>query len=309
MRDTTAVRAHLPSSTCHLPMPGSVISLGLTKTMAELLLYGVYLTLFAAVVYLFRTGNQRSRPLLLQVGVGVQFLAITAHLITAVVQAYSCLAKPDGGVAIELCFLDLDAPVVVANTALFVLTSLVTDILVIQRLSVTWTHPLTVLIFPAFCLLVQVAGGVGVVITFSSATLFSLSNGWVTTTLVASLLISLYGSGMIYWKISRAARQFNVLEGSISTAGRLVTTLAIMIESAGIQTSATFALLLAFESGVEGAALMQAIGPVMFGLSTVLIHARVGLGWAKQAHGSTSPVGDRYSSSAGQHAESISMSP
>ncbi|KAF7361541.1 hypothetical protein MSAN_01187700 [Mycena sanguinolenta] len=291
-------------------MPESIISLGLTKTMAELLFYGVYLTLFAAVVYLFRSGNHRPPPLLLQFGIGVQFLAITAHLITAVVQAYSCLAKPNTILAVELCFLDLDAPVVVASTALFVLTSLVTDILVIQRLSVTWTHRLTVLIFPVFCLLVQAAGGVGVVITFSSATLFSLSNGWVTTTLVASLLISLYSSGMIYWKISRTARQFNVLEeGSISAASRLVTTLAIMIESAGIQTSATFALLLAFESGVGGAALMQAIGPVMFGLSTVLIHARVGLGWAKQAHGSTSTAGERYSFSAGQRTESIPMSP
>ncbi|KAF7328725.1 hypothetical protein MVEN_02501100 [Mycena venus] len=287
------------NSACLLPPPSipmaSVISVGLTKTIAELLLYGVYLVLFFAVVYLFRGRflASKHRPVLLELGILFQFLTITAHLIASVVEAYSCLANTESVATAKICFLKLDGPSAVANTALFVIASLITDILVIHRQSVIWRHNWKAVAFPLFFLFAQGVGGVGVLVTLASetegrVTLLSLSNAWVTTTLVASLVISLYCSGMIYWKISRIARQFNMLEGSISGGSRLMTVVAIIIESAGIQTSITVALLIAFENEFNGAAVMEGIGPAMFGISTVLIHGRVGLGWARQDHESTS---------------------
>ncbi|KAJ7787115.1 hypothetical protein B0H14DRAFT_2629728 [Mycena olivaceomarginata] len=228
----------------------------------------------------------KSRPLLLELGIVVQFLFIAAHLITSIVEMYSCLQS-----TVKTCFGSLDSPAAVANLALFVLTSLVTDVLVIQRLSVIWTHDRTVVYFPVFLLLVQAVGGVGVVVTLfisgkeGRATLLSLSNGWLTTTLVASLL---FAAGMIYWRISRMVRwqASNSAAGDASGSGRLTSALAMMIESAAIQTWITALLLIFFESGLNAAAVLTGIGPAMFGISTVLIHARVGLGWAKRAHDS-----------------------
>ncbi|KAJ7328932.1 hypothetical protein DFH08DRAFT_1023515 [Mycena albidolilacea] len=271
----------------------SVVSTALTKAVSELLLCGIYLVLFVVVIYFFRSGfmASKSRPLLLELGIVVQFLFIAAHLITSIVEMDSCLQS-----TVKTCFGSLDSSAAVANLAFFVLTSLITDMLVIQRLSVIWTHNRTVVYFPVFLLLVQAVGGVGVVVTVfisgkeGRATLLSLSNGWLTTTLVASLLISVYSSGMIYWRISRMVRwqASNSAAGDASGSGRLTSALAMMIESAAIQTWITALLLVFFESGLNAATVFTGIGPAMFGILTVLIHARVGLGWAKQAHDSTS---------------------
>jgi hypothetical protein len=61
-------------------MLSDAVSIDLTKTLAELALYGVYLVLFAAVIYLFQCGFMVSnkRPLLLELGIVVQFFTITA---------------------------------------------------------------------------------------------------------------------------------------------------------------------------------------------------------------------------------------
>ncbi|KAF7328721.1 hypothetical protein MVEN_02500700 [Mycena venus] len=273
----------------------SVISLALTKAVLELLLCGMYFVLFIAVMYFFRSGFMayKNRPLLLELGIVVQFLIIVAHLTTSIVAMYLCLQETGGGATTETCFGRLNSGAAVANLALFVLASLVTDMLVIQRLWVIWTHRRQIIAFPILLLLVQAAGGVGILVTLGSenesrATLLSLSNGWVTTTLVASLLISVYSSCMIYWRISRMVRQSNELSGEVGGGGRLMSALAIMIESAGIQTWVTVLLLICFDSGLSAATILTGIGPAIFGISTVLIHARVGLGWAKQAHESIS---------------------
>ncbi|KAJ6558314.1 hypothetical protein B0H19DRAFT_1261837 [Mycena capillaripes] len=273
----------------------SAISIGLTKTLSELLLYGIYLVLFAAVVYLFHRDAMLSkhRPPLLEFGIVVQFLVVTAHLIASIVEAYFCLNNAGGGVPAQICFLNTATPVAVANIAFFILTSIITDILVIHRLYVIWTRSRKVIVAPLVLLLVQAVGGSGVVVTLASGrgehkTVLSLSNAWAATTLVASLVISVYSSGMIFWKISRIASQFETLEGQISGGGRLMSAVAIIIESAGIQTSVTITLLIVFESGFEAADVLTGIGPAVFGISTVLIHARVGLGWATQQRDSMS---------------------
>jgi hypothetical protein len=63
-----------------ISMLSDAVSIDLTKTLAELALYGVYLVLFAAVIYFFRCGFMvsKKRPLLLELGIVVQFLTITA---------------------------------------------------------------------------------------------------------------------------------------------------------------------------------------------------------------------------------------
>ncbi|KAJ7853668.1 hypothetical protein B0H14DRAFT_3653635 [Mycena olivaceomarginata] len=270
----------------------SVVSTALTKAVSELLLCGIYLVLFVVVIYFFRSGfmASKSRPLLLELGIVVQFLFIAAHLNTSIVEMYSCLQS-----TVKTCFGSLDSPAAVANLALFVLTSLVTDMLVIQRLSVIWTHNRTVVYFPVFLLLVQAVGGVGVVVTLfisgkkGRATLLSPPNGRPTTTPVASLLRPIQPRAM---RAAAAASRYvpSLPPLSLPNTKHPIpqSALAMMIESAAIQTWITALLLVFFESGLNAATVLTGIGPAMFGISTVLIHARVGLGWAKRAHDSAS---------------------
>ncbi|KAJ6621849.1 hypothetical protein B0H10DRAFT_2016068 [Mycena sp. CBHHK59/15] len=170
----------------------SPLATGLTKAFLELSLYGLYVVLFTAVIYLFRHGfiASKNRPVLLELTLVVQFIIITA--------TYFCFMKTGGGAAAKACYLNSAAPAAVANIALFVVAGLITDLLVIHRLYVIWTHRRKVVIFPLVLIVPQADGtvsGAGLVSTFATsglkegpATALSLSNVWVTTNLVASLV-------------------------------------------------------------------------------------------------------------------------
>ncbi|KAJ6544166.1 hypothetical protein B0H19DRAFT_1267467 [Mycena capillaripes] len=60
--------------------------------------------------------------------------------------------------------------------------------------------------------------------------------------------------------------------------------LVIMIESAALQTAMNLALLLAFHIGgaVEPNFILKGMQAVVLGMSSVLIHARIGLGWTQE---------------------------
>ncbi|KAJ7207849.1 hypothetical protein GGX14DRAFT_634189 [Mycena pura] len=149
--------------------------------------------------------------------------------------------------------------------------------------------------------------------------IYGLSNPWVTVGLVASIVlvfcpvvgvyvaqimffrINVYSTAMISWRIRRVTQALRSLtdESARSDGGMpLMSILAIIAESAALQTYLHFAAQLRFYDSLNlrrtvtvGALVTYHIGfveqvgfsgisPVIFGISTVLIHARIGLGWA-----------------------------
>ncbi|KAJ7065445.1 hypothetical protein C8F01DRAFT_1249014 [Mycena amicta] len=92
-------------------------------------------------------------------------------------------------------------------------------------------------------------------------------------------------AGMIFYQIQSTTRQSSALDGP-----DLWAPVAIMIESAAVQTVLNLAVLLSFQRGLSSAvpailssavpAILTGVGPVIYGISTVLINVRVGLGWA-----------------------------
>jgi hypothetical protein len=50
------------------------------------------------------------------------------------------------------------------------------------------------------------------------------------------------------------------------------------------------AILIAFQAGLLAQTVLISLQPVIFGLSVLLIHARVGLGWAKDSYAASSPT-------------------
>ncbi|KAJ7461786.1 hypothetical protein B0H11DRAFT_115194 [Mycena galericulata] len=161
----------------------------------------------------------------------------------------------------------------------------------IYRLYVIFGHRRAPAIFPLILLVGQAVAGGGVISAFvkfnptdSEFTFYSWSNGWVSTTLVLTIAISAYSSAMIsrkIWWTRRAVGSLNLLSAQVSSGGvQPLSFLAIVVESAALQTAASLALLVTFQLGSYSQALWQQISPAIFGISTVLIHARVGLGWA-----------------------------
>ncbi|KAJ7438977.1 hypothetical protein FB451DRAFT_1447500 [Mycena latifolia] len=120
---------------------------------------------------------------------------------------------------------------------------------------------------------------------------YALYNPWVTTNLVSSLVISSYSSGMLIYKLWGMSRTIRTLTGSSSSGKRLMRLLVIMIESSLLQTTMTVCILVSFQVGLFLLATFTALQPVVFGISVVLIHARVGLGWAEESYmGGSTPT-------------------
>jgi len=69
---------------------------------------------------------------------------------------------------------------------------------------------------------------------------------------------------------------------------RLTSLLAILVESAVLQTATAIGMLASFQyKWGAGEFIWTGIAPALFGISTVLIHARIGLGWAHDSERST----------------------
>ncbi|KAJ7642923.1 hypothetical protein B0H17DRAFT_1148641 [Mycena rosella] len=194
----------------------------------------------------------------------------------------------------------------------------------IHRLYVVWSCDRRVIIFPLIILLCQIASGIHVVYDLSRETLFNfyaLSNPWVTTNLVSSLLCGTSFSAHIsgrrlkrvrndhpqnlkYFAITPAThRGFRPGGASTESIGDHDRELSVADVRSQFRNDRLASLtppslknddrlrLISFQIGLLAQSVLQALSPVVFGISVVLIHARVGLGWAKESYTGTTPTG------------------
>ncbi|KAJ7140097.1 hypothetical protein C8R43DRAFT_602831 [Mycena crocata] len=296
-----------------LPMP-SIVTANLAGAFIEVFIYGGYITLFATVVYLFHSRHGISpdkRPVhWVLLGLVIQFLVVTAHWVNTIYRTFHAIVGLGAGSGAGAFYSNLSTPSSVVHVTLLVISTFVTDVLVIHRLYVIYSHNRRVVICPLVFLVGQAVCGVGIIYNFVIASpaeefqiLFSLSNAWVTTHLVLSILISAYSSGMIWWRIWRISRVVDTMAGRISGGMGLMSILAIIVESAGIQTTASVGILAAFQSAFVGQVVWSGCAPVILGISTLLIHARIGLGWAHEPEEQLKSTPTRIHFRAGNTAE------
>ncbi|KAJ7688970.1 hypothetical protein B0H17DRAFT_645943 [Mycena rosella] len=271
----------------------STVTAALTEALVEMFLYGVYAVLLTAVIYLVRSRRgsllEKKSARWVLFGLIIQFLVITGHCINTICETFLAIVRLGGGAAAEAFYLDLSTTSSVVHITLLVMCTLVTDILVIHRLYVICSYTRNIVLFPLAILVAQAAGGVGSIYHFArwysdklGSTKYLLLDGWVVTHLVSSIVISAYCSGMIYWKIRGINRAVGRLSGHIGGGMKLTSVLAILVESAAIQTATTIGALVTFQVGFIGVIAWSGISPAVLGISTVLIHARIGLGWAHE---------------------------
>ncbi|KAJ7776251.1 hypothetical protein B0H16DRAFT_1506056 [Mycena metata] len=280
-------------------MSSSVLAAGLIQAFLELTLYGVYFVVFSTVFYLFchSPGLTKRPKIFVFLALVVQFLAITAHWINTMYGTYLPFVKIGGGPEAEQFYRTLGRPTLKTHILLTEMTNTLTDCLVIHRLYVVWEYKLSIVAFPLLLLVVQIVGGIGSIcgiFTQTQANFHAWSFGWVTANLVASLAISGYSTGMMSFKILNLSRMFQKFafpfsEGHRSSGRhRLTSILVIMSESAALQTAMNLALLLVLQitAALEPNFVLKGIQAVVLGMSTVLIHARIRLGWTGETSSS-----------------------
>ncbi|KAJ7207848.1 hypothetical protein GGX14DRAFT_634188 [Mycena pura] len=269
----------------------------LVEALLESVLYGVYGVLCITVLYLFRS-RERRPAVWVSTGLVIQFFTITGHWIGTLYATLFAFGHLNGGTAAAAFYDNLSSAWYLTNLSFLGATFLVTNLLVIHRVHVIFSNNRTVTGLPFIILMVEMVSLVGLVYQFAkshpgeqSIVIYGLSNPWVTTSLVTSMVlvfaptISAYSTGMISWKILRITRALNRLLDRIDGGVPLMSILAIIVESAALHMAITISTLVTYHVGFVGQVVFSGISPVVIGISTILIHARSGLGWA---HGSGS---------------------
>ncbi|KAK6981565.1 hypothetical protein R3P38DRAFT_2578199 [Favolaschia claudopus] len=253
----------------------------LIAALLELAFYGSYFILLVTVIYLFRRRHgippKKKAAGLLLLGLVVQFLLVTGHTMNTTYQALWAVHLGGGTVAAQW-YSNLTRPTFIANLVLMVLTHHLTDAFVLHRLYVIFSREKSVMIFPLLCFLAQLVSGTGFIVRAARAgpndDYLALSNGWLTTKLVASIFRHC-SENMAYPEC---------------TAEEAL--LSIFVESALLQTAVTIGMLVSFQYKLlAGEFISTGIAPALFGISTVLIHARIGLGWTEEASQASSVSG------------------
>ncbi|KAJ7037111.1 hypothetical protein C8F04DRAFT_1257340 [Mycena alexandri] len=256
----------------------SLVTGNLVAALLELFLYGSYSVLLITVIYLFRRRHgKNAQAALLLLALVVQFLVITvvrAHSLNTAYQTVFAI-RLGGGAATEAYYLNLTRSPFVVNIVLMVVTHHLTDAFMLHRLYVIFSRDRNVMIFPLSCFLAQIVSGCGIIYRADTSDpdedYLTLSNGWLIAKLVTSILISTYSSAAISWRIWQIRHALQ--------------------KTAVLQTATTIGMLASFQyKWLAGEFISTGIAPALFGVSTVLIHARIGLGWAHESERNLKPA-------------------
>nr|GAT47106.1 predicted protein [Mycena chlorophos] len=295
----------------------SLISSALVESLLETGLFGVYAVLFITVLYLFRSRDRRP-PRIVLAALVAQFVICIVHWINTlyvVIYTLGSMQRDEAGVYLG----DMSVWSFGTNVALSQAGALITNLLLIHRLYVVFARDILAVV-PALSLwAIQMVSSMGVLyITFRASPgeqfpqIFHLSNPWVTLTLVTSLLcvsipgldprlLSFEGSvftaqarraeivselrahtvylGSISWRILSVRRRLKPVN-RIESGTSLITVLSTIVESSALQMASTTGLLITFRIRFVGLIVFNGSMPVLLAISTVLIYARIGLGWA-----------------------------
>ncbi|KAF8202671.1 hypothetical protein K438DRAFT_1820593 [Mycena galopus ATCC 62051] len=254
-----------------LPMSFILVS-GLTEGVIELTLYGGFTVLFSTVVYLFSTRgliSKRTPSFYVFLALVALFLTVTAHWINSIYTLYHAFIHLGGGFEAEVFYVTISVPPELVHQSLAELATIIADCLMIHRLYVVYSQDLRVIVFVICVEILQIVSGIHAIVNLSREALnfYATSNSWVTTALGSSLVMS---------------RSIRSLTGNARAGKRLNRVLAVIVESAVLQTIMTVATLVLFQIGLLQQGIFEALTPVVFGISVLLIHLRAGLGWTTE---------------------------
>ncbi|KAJ7689335.1 hypothetical protein B0H17DRAFT_640916 [Mycena rosella] len=268
-----------------------LLAANLAAAVFESCLYGILLILFVSTMYFWgrrrragRGGTRRTSPLF--VGIVALFAMVTAHWIMVIFQIFYAFVHLGGSEPADTFYADLSQPSELIKMIFFAIALLIGDGLIIQRLWVIWGKKTQILIFPLFTWVGMGMSFVGIVYQFSKwepalrgLPFLADLKPWLTMATVFSFATSIYSTALIASKIWRINKGIRAL--SAGTGKGMMPILAIIIESAALQT---LWLMVTFFSVLLTADLAFTVTdpfPTIVAICNMLIHCRVGLGWAQ----------------------------
>ncbi|KAF7371385.1 hypothetical protein MSAN_00775000 [Mycena sanguinolenta] len=267
----------------------SLPPVSLATVALESCLYGVYLVLTITALWLTfgrnaRTGRRGASMFSSPTFIGAILLCITitGHWILTVDRgflAFIYLADTLGPVGF---YGDLSQTTEVVKTGFLVTTLAIGDALIIYRLWIVWGHNTYVILFPAALLTGVAASGAGITYQFTQYkpgqnVFLSEAGRWITSDTVFTLCTNVYSTAFIAWRLWSQGR---VIKGYGGPS--LKSVLIIIVESAALYTVWTTFFLASYLSRSNLQFIVVDCWPAMTGISCMLIHARVGLGWARK---------------------------
>ncbi|KAJ6472432.1 hypothetical protein C8R45DRAFT_1013014 [Mycena sanguinolenta] len=267
MADITSLRTVLPS------------------LILESCLYGMALILFISAIYFIATRRTLASHRqtvkhhfcsLVFLGATVLFLATTVHWAVGIYQTFLIFSDSEVSEVNRTQGADV-VEVLSLSTAI-----LAAECLMIYRLWIVWARNLRVVVFPicSFSGVLIAAIGISYVFIQSQSNALFLDNTelkpWITIGFVLSVLTSFYSTGFIAFRILK-------LNVHSTPSSALMLFLAILVESAALQTCWLIFTSITILAGSPVELLSLNAFPVVLCISNLLIHARVGLGWSPES--------------------------
>ncbi|KAF7326882.1 hypothetical protein MVEN_02582100 [Mycena venus] len=264
-----------------MPSLEPILTAILVEAMLESTLHGLYSFLFMTVAYLFwvKPAPKRGPRLYLFAAIVLQYLISTTHWICAIFYTHRNFVILGGGLPAVLAAAEGDVPGE-PLTILLTLSGFVAQLFAVHRVSVVWKNKHTMILFPSLLILVYIvttAIGITFVIRGNAA-----NYPLITTSTVLVLVVNGYSTALIAWKIWRI-NSASIPADTGRTEKTLMAIVRIVTESYAIQTTIELCMLISFILGsFVGALIFNHLAPPVFGIANLLIHARIGLGWARE---------------------------
>ncbi|KZT04920.1 uncharacterized protein LAESUDRAFT_702874 [Laetiporus sulphureus 93-53] len=274
----------------------SVLSAILVSVCLNSFLYGVFLVLCIASLWLFlryersKSGGRSSISLRrYSISLSPTFIAcvclllsVTMYWVLIAYQLFQAFVLYDGGRAPTEFYADFSQTTAIVQNCVLVFTIIVGDAILVYRLWVIWVGNMLVMMVPALSLLGLIVSGIAGTYLMSTMSLEDQSlvlrvDCWVTGNCVFTLCTNVYCTSLISWKIWRT----DAFSNRVSGASRRKA-LAILVESAAIYTCWTIFYFVTIEVHSNLEYLVNNLTCPIVGIAFMLINVRVGLGWSRR---------------------------
>ncbi|KAH7911150.1 hypothetical protein BJ138DRAFT_1113473 [Hygrophoropsis aurantiaca] len=257
--------------------------ISITGLFVEAILYGIFVCLFVAAVYVLfkqRTVNLKlNKPML--TGCLALFIVSTAHVFTnfgRVFDAFQTSLDPSKELALT------DAPWYIAKSALFTVHIVIGDVLVLYRLCLVWNCDLRVVVPGSLCVIGSTAAAIGTVFYLcdpSSPTATFHLQRWALSYFALTFSYNICSAVSIACRIWWIHRR--VQRSGASVIGRsIIPAAAMIIESASVYSAIWLVFLPLYLAGNDMLYIfLEALVPII-GITFSLIIVRVGLGLSRE---------------------------
>ncbi|KAJ7436628.1 hypothetical protein FB451DRAFT_1570990 [Mycena latifolia] len=254
----------------------------LAALILQTLFYGMYFVIFNISMYLLfmkakAHGSGKYTPVMKSVvfisGFAL-FFTVTVDWIIVVVRCFHGFIYFNHGKSADVYFNDSSGALSTADNTFLGLSIVIGDAMIIYRLWVVWSFNKIVLILPILSLLGLITSLAIAVETTKRVAVqsISLEAGLIPGT-VFTLVTNIYSTSFIAWKIWRTVRDCTPVGGI--NLGIIV---AIVVESAAINTSAFIFTAITHQLNNTLQNIMLPAVPAILGIVNGLIHVRVLMG-------------------------------